>query len=733
VLANLASFCYRRRWFVLAMWVLALLAVSFWSRGLGNGFSQEFKLPASDSQQAFDLLGDAGRSMGGGGGEIVFKADAGLTDPAARARLDTMIARIKDVPGVQGVRSPFDGGPATAGMTSADGTISSIAVNVGDEFPLPPELKSGIADAVDAARAPDLHVEMGQAFGEGELGGAAEMIGLLAAVFILLIAFGSVLAMGLPILTALFGLGVGMGTVGLISHLISVPEFSTQLAAMIGIGVGIDYALFIVTRYRQGLDHGLDPEHAVVTAIDTAGRAVIFAGTTVVISLGGMMLIGIEFIAGIGLASAAVVAITMATSITLVPAVLGFTGRNIDRLAIPGLGRKAHGTRTGFWFRWSRFLQRHPWPFAVGGLVVLVLLAIPMLSLRLGTSDASSMPTTSTVRRAYDLKVEGFGAGANTAVLLVAKLPEGTTPEQLAPISQAIAAHPNVDKAQPLFSPPGRPDIAIATIRPKTSGQDEATQDMIVDLRENILPDAVAGTGVEVHVGGETAIFDDLAAVMQARLPLFIGVVLGLSFLLLMVVFRSILVPLKAVVMNLLSIGAAYGVVVAVFQNGWLASFFGVGSKGPIESFVPMMMFAILFGLSMDYEVFLLSRIKEEYDRTGDNAFAVADGLSATARVITAAALIMITVFGAFIFNDLRVVKEFGLGLAVAILIDASIVRMILVPATMELLGNANWWFPKWLSWLPVIHVEGHADDEAALEAELAEMVELEKAGAGER
>jgi RND superfamily putative drug exporter len=314
-------------------------------------------------------------------------------------------------------------------------------------------------------------------------------------------------------------------------------------------------------------------------------------------------------------------------------------------------------------------------------------------------------------------------------VLLVAKVPEGTSQEQLNGISKAIAAHPNVAVALPLFSPPGRPDIAVGTIRPKTSGQDEATQQMIVDLREDVLPTAVAGTGIEVHVGGETAIFDDLAATLQSRLPIFIGVVLGLSFLLLMIVFRSIVVPIKAVIMNLLSIGAAYGIVVAVFQNGWLASSIGVGNKGPIESFVPMMMFAILFGLSMDYEVFLLSRIKEEYDRTGDNAFAVADGLSATARVITAAALIMVCVFGSFVFGDQRVVKEFGLGLAAAILIDASIVRMILVPATMELLGDRNWWFPKWLSWLPTIHVEGHADDEAAIDAELEQMVAMENAG----
>jgi RND superfamily putative drug exporter len=731
VLTRLATLCYRHRKAVVLLWIVALVGLNAASQSLGDGFSQKFSLPASDSQQAMELLGDLGQ---GNQGDIVFKADAGLADPAARARLDTLVATVKAVPGVRGVDSPFDPTPLAAGRASADGRIGFLTVNVGEGFPLPQELTDGVDRAVEAARGPGLQVEVGGVFGAGGPDSRSEMIGIAAAFVILLIAFGSVLAMGLPLLTALFGLGVGIAGVGLISHLMSVPQFSTQLASMIGIGVGIDYALFIVTRYRQGLAEGLEPEAAVVRAIDTAGRAVLFAGTTVVISLGGMLLMGIEFVSGLGLSAAAVVAVTMATSLTLLPAVLGFTGRRIDTLSIPGLGRGAHGTREGFWFRWSRFLQHHPWPFAGIGLVVLVALSLPVLSMHLGTSDNSSLPTTSTVRRAYDLKVEGFGAGANTIVVLVAKVPEGTPPERLAPISQAIGTHPDVDVALPLFPLPDRPGVAAAMIRPKTSGQDEATQQMIADLRERVLPPAVAGTGIEVHVGGETAVMDDMAATLQNRLPVFIGVVLGLSFLLLLVVFRSVVVPLKAVVMNLLSIGAAYGVVIAVFQWGWGAGLIGVGNKGPIESFLPMMMFAILFGLSMDYEVFLLSRIREEYDRTGDSGLAVADGLSTTARVITAAALIMVTVFGAFVFGDQRVIKEFGLGLAVAILIDASIVRMVLVPATMELLGSANWWFPRWLSWLPSVHVEGHAGDGsgagagAGLDAELAALVDGERA-----
>jgi putative drug exporter of the RND superfamily len=727
VLARLARFCYRRRWIVLAVWVVALVGTNMASSALGDGFSQRFNLPASDSQKAMELLGGLGD---GASGDIVFKADAGLADPAARARLDTLVSQIKAVPGVKEVETPFDPTPLAASKASPDGRIGYISVNLGNEFPLPEAMTTGVDRAVEAARAPGLQVELGGAFGAEGPGNTSELIAVGAAFVILIIAFGSLLAMGLPLLTALFGLGVGMASVGLISHLLSVPEFTTQLAAMIGLGVGIDYALFIVTRYRQGLADGLEPEAAVVKAIDTAGRAVLFAGTTVVISMGGMLLMGIEFIAGLGLGAAAVVAVTVAISVTLLPAILGFTGRNIDKLSVPGLGRNAHGSREGMWFKWSRFLQRRPWPFALAGLLLLVALSVPVLALRLGTSDNSSLPTSSTVRRAYDLKVEAFGAGANTTVVLVAKIPEGTTAAQLAPISQAVAAQPNVAAALPLFPLPTNPGVAAAMIRPKTSVQDEATQQMIVDLRDNVLPPVVAQVpGVEVHLGGETAIMDDLAALLQSRLPVFIGVVLGLSFLLLLVVFRSIVVPLKAVIMNLLSIGAAYGIVVAVFQWGWGASLFGVGNKGPIESFVPMMMFAILFGLSMDYEVFLLSRIKEEHDRTGDNGLAVADGLSATARVITAAALIMVMVFGAFVLGDQRVIKEFGLGLAVAILIDASIVRMVLVPATMELLGNANWWFPTWLSWLPVIHVEGGAEDDGSFDAELEEVLHQEKVG----
>ncbi len=705
MLARLATFSYRRRWLVLLAWVVLLIGITVGANAAGKAFSQNVHLSGADSQKAMDLLDQRRKADAGSSAEVVVKADAGVADPAAKARLEDLFAKLRAVDGVAALKSPFD--PGGAFQVAKDGKIAFATIQFAGatSADIKAPTLNAIESAADAARGNGIQVELGGFLFQNRRPPATEGIGLIAAVIILLIAFGSVLAMGLPIVTALFGIGVGFGVVNLMSHVFSVPEFSTQISAMIGIGVGIDYALFIVTRYRQGLHEGLEPEPAVVRAIDTAGRAVLFAGCTVVISLAGMLLIGIDFIQGLGLAAAAVVAVTMAASLTLLPAVLGFVGRKIDALKVPGLGRHAHGTHQGFWWRWSRQLQRHPWPAAIVGLALLLGLSIPVLSMRLGSSDASNLPTTSTARRAYDLKAEGFGAGASGPLVLVAEVPDGTKPEALLPLLKALQATPGVALAAP---PQGvNNGVAIMTVIPTTSSQDAATSELIARLRSDVIPKATQGTGIDVHVGGVTALFDDLSAQLQSRLPVFIGVVLILSFLLLLVVFRSVLVPLKAVIMNLLSIGASYGLLVAVFQEGIGASVFGVGKEGPIESFLPMMMFAILFGLSMDYEVFLLSRIKEEFDRTGDNSGAVADGLSATARVITAAALIMVTVFGAFVFGDQRVVKEFGLGLAIAVLIDATIVRLILVPATMELLGSANWWFPRWLSWLPVVHVEG--------------------------
>ncbi len=513
----------------------------------------------------------------------------------------------------------------------------------------------------------------------------AKGIGILAAIIILLVAFGSLIAMGLPIVTALFGIGVGVAVVSLLSRWLIVPSFGTELAAMIGIGVGIDYALFIVTRYRQGLAEGRDPRAAVIRALDTSGRAVLFAGCTVVISLLGMLLLGQPFVYGLAFGAIAGVLLVMSASLTLLPALLGFTGTKIDRLAIPFLHQDADPghNRHSFWYRWSRVIQRHPWPAALGSLAILLVLALPVFSLQMLFSDAGNDSTALTTRHAYDLLAEGFGPGTNgPLVIAVGKSPDAVS--STGPGGEVQAITSGADKvvaalrttpgiavvAPPQVSQSG--NAAVIIVVPKTSPQSGKTEALVHHLRGQVIPTATAGTNVQALVGGFTAAGIDSAANFSHRLIWVIGAVVLFSFLLLMAVFRSIAVPIKAAIMNLLSIGAAYGVTVAVFQWGWLGGPLHIGQTGPIDPWIPLMLFTILFGLSMDYEVFLLSRIREEWLRTGDNGTAVADGLAQTARVITAAAAIMFCVFGSFVIGDLRVLKVFGLGLAVAVLIDAT-------------------------------------------------------------
>jgi RND superfamily putative drug exporter len=486
-----------------------------------------------------------------------------------------------------------------------------------------------------------------------------------------------------------------------------MPNFTSQMVAMISIGVGIDYALFIVTRYREALHNGLPPEDAVAHSLDTAGRAVLFAGSTVVISVLGLFAMNQAMMNAVALAASFGVLMTMLASLTLLPAVLGFVGRNIDRLALPNHAREER-TAGSFWFRWSRLMQRHPVPALVVGLAILVVLALPVFSMRLGFGDAGSRGTGDTTRRAYDLLSQGFGPGFNGPLLIASETPGGASDmAALSRLSGELNNTPGVAFASPPVPNPAG-DAAIIQVYPTTSPQDEATSDLVTALRRHTVPDALAGSTVVAHVGGQTAGAVDFSSYTRDHLPLVMGVVLLLSFSLLTLVFRSLVVPIKAVIMNLLSIGASYGILVAVFQWGWLKDVIGVSKTGPIDAWVPMMLFAIVFGLSMDYEVFLLSRVREEYDRNGqDNRLAVADGLAATARVITAAAAIMVCVFMSFALGSDRSIKLFGLGLASAIFLDATLVRMVLVPATMELLGDANWWLPRWLGRvLPVVHVD---------------------------
>jgi RND superfamily putative drug exporter len=726
MLQRLAAWCYRRRRRVVVLWIVALIGVSAVGSSVGSTFSQGFALSGTESQRAADLLASRFPARAGDEGQVVFARASGVADPAVQARMEALFAEVAKVGGVTAVVSPYS--PDGARQVSRDGTVAYATV----QFDKP---AAKITDATisqirrlaDHAGADGVRVALGgRMFQQMGALGPAELIGILAAIVILLVAFGSLLAMGLPILIALFGIGIGLGLVQLLSHLIATPDFATQLASMIGIGVGIDYALFIVTRYRQGLGEGFDPEHAVVRAIDTAGRAVVFAGCTVVISLLGLFLMGVDFVNGMAVGTSVTVGIVMLASITLLPAILGFAGRTIDRFSIRR-NRSPKPREQSLWFKWSRVVQRRPWPAFFGGLLILVVLAVPMFSMRLAFPDSGGNPTTDTTRRAYDLVASGFGDGFNGPLILAAEFPKGSDTAALDALVTKLRATPDVATVTaPSVNPAG--DAAVIRVIPASSPQSQTTTDLVDTLRSRVIPSAVGGTDVQVHVGGLTASSIDVSQRLSSRLPVFIGAVLVLSFLLLMAVFRSLLVPLKAVIMNLLSIGAAYGVVVAVFEWGWLSSLFGVEKTGPIAPFIPMMMFAILFGLSMDYEVFLLSRIREEYDRTGDNALAVADGLASTARVITAAALIMVTVFGSFVLGDATTIKLFGLGLATAIFIDATVVRMVLVPATMELLGDRNWWFPRWLDRLiPRLHVEAGPD----VDAEFARLADEERAGVG--
>ena len=759
MLARLARFSFRKRWImVFAIWLPVLVALNVAGGAAGTDYHTDFNQPDSESKLVQDAFTDVGSKEDAGfPAQIVFTATQGNTDPEVQAAIEGLLAEVDELEGVK-VVSPYSPEGARqnstadspANQSGRDVSFAQLTVSKRDQAATQ-ELADEIVAIGDEVQIDGLQLEYGgQVFQKFEFP-ASEALGLLAAVIILLLAFGSVVAMGLPIGTAVAGLGVGMAIVGLSSHVFSIPEFGPQMAAMIGLGVGIDYALFIVSRYREHLNMGEDPETATVAAVDSSGRAVIFAGITVMISLLGLFIMGLSFVRGLAIAGATGVLVMMIASITLLPALLGFTGTrihtttraaaaavgvfvlaaivgviidNLGPLALGGLLAAVLIMVAGYlpfgqalrqplphrvekpreqqgWYRWSRFIQHRPWPALVAAAGVLILLGLPLFGIRLGFGDEGNSPTDTTVRKAYDLVADGFGAGSNGPLFLVTTDPAATA-ETAVTVHDAIAADPNVADVSDGFQLGAT--TWTWTVYPFTAPQDEATSDLVERLRDDILPT----TGIKVNVGGFTAGGIDFATYISGRLPILIGAVLILSFLLLMVVFRSLLVPLKAVIMNLLSVGAAYGVIVAVFQWGWGLSLVGVDHAGPVEAWAPMMLFAIVFGLSMDYEVFLLSRMKEEFDRTGDNATAVADGLAVTARVITAAAIIMVCVFSAFVLGDDRNLKLFGLGMAVAVFVDATVVRMVLVPATMELLGAKNWWIPKWLDRvLPHLNVEG--------------------------
>jgi RND superfamily putative drug exporter len=699
-------------------WIAALIVVGMIAGSVGSDFSEEFKLPSSDSQEAFDLLEHKFPQQSGVTAEIVYKAPAGASSAAVKKKMEGVFAEAEKLPHVSEVASPYASGGAAA--ISKDGEIAYATVQY--DTTTDKLEKDDIKKLVAIGRAADrtgLQVEVGGApveevRAEEEGGDSSFAIGLLAAVLILLLTFGSVVAMGLPLLTALFALGVGIGLITLGTHVFDTANFAPELAAMIGLGVGIDYALFILTRFRNGLDEGLGSRDAAIAAVDTAGRAVLFAGVTVIISLMGMLLLGINFLYGVAMAAALAVLFTMIAALTLLPALLTIAGRRVDRLRIPGLGKREPSTAEDTrWFRWSREIQRRPVLSALlsGGL--LIALCIPTLSLRLGSNDAGTDPAGSSTREAYDLLAEGFGPGFNGPFQMVAALPGKGEDQALVTLRKTLKNEEGVAKVTSITLNPAE-NTGVFQLYPTTSPQSADTTALLDHIRNDVLPPIEQKTGAQLHVGGITAIFEDFGDAISEKLPLFIGVVVLLSALLLMIVFRSVLVPLKAMVMNLLSIGAAFGLIVAVFQWGWGASIIGVDGTGPIISFFPVFLFAIVFGLSMDYEVFLMSRIHEEWEHSHDATASVTRGLALTGRVITAAAAIMVTVFASFMIGEDRIIKLFGLGLASAVLIDAVIIRSVLVPAVMQLFGKSAWWLPDWLDRiLPRLHVEPAEGDPA--------------------
>jgi putative drug exporter of the RND superfamily len=695
---------------VIFTWLIALVALLVISQGVGADYSEEFKLPSSDSTEAYELLEDNFPQQSGGTATIVFRAEEGVDSPQVQKKMEGVFKKVEEQPHVSEVASPYGKGGGAAAI-SKDGKIAYATIQyevAGNK--LSTSSTREIIKTAQGASGGGLDVQLGgQPIEEAkeQTGDSSFGIGLLAAIIILLIAFGSVVAMGLPIITALFALGVGLSLITLGTYVFDTAEFAPQLALMIGLGVGIDYALFIVTRFRNNLDEGLEPRDAAINAVDTAGRAVLFAGTTVIIALLGMFLLGIDFLYGVAVAAAISVLFTMFAALTLLPAFLTWAGHRVNKWKVPGLSGGRNTLREDTrWYAWSRAIQKRPVLAALlsGGL--LILLCIPALSLRLGVNDAGTNPKGETTREAYDLLAEGFGPGFNGPLTMVAKLPAAGKGEGIETLCKQLKGEEGVASVTAVtFNE--KKTVGLCQVYPTTSPQSAETTDLLDHIRNDVIPPIESKSGAVLHVGGITAIFEDFGTAISEKLPLFIGVVILLSAILLMAVFRSVLVPLKAILMNLLSIGAAFGIVVAVFQKGWGASVIGVDQTGPIIAFFPIFLFSIVFGLSMDYEVFLMSRIHEEWEHKKDAHEAVTRGLALTGRVITAAAAIMVCVFASFMLGDERIVKLFGLGLASAVLVDAVVIRSILVPAIMHLFGKKAWWMPEWLGKiLPNLAVE---------------------------
>jgi RND superfamily putative drug exporter len=706
MLVSLARWCARHRLAVVAIWLVAVVVASLVSHSLGSAYVNNFSAPGTDSQRAIEVLERDFPAQSGDRSQIVFHVrDGTLSDPAVRFRVDATLRDVARLPHVNGVGSPYDRG---GGAITRDGTIGFATIDFDQEAQsLPKEAVEKVISTAQAITSPQVEVELGgRAIAETEQTSpsSATAIGLIAATVVLLVAFGSLWAMVLPIVTALFGLGSAVAVITLASNAIDLAKAAEGLALMLGLGVGVDYALFVVTRYREAYRaNGGDVGAAVEQAMNTAGRAVVFAALTVVIAILAMITLGIDLLCGIAVATSVSVLSVLASSVTLLPALLTFAGHRIGR---PGrLSRTTRGEQDRFWGRWIGAVQRRPWPAAVAATLILLLLTAPLLGLRLGASDPGNGPASQTTRRAYDLLSEGFGPGFNGPLLVVTELPRPGETGSLGELETALRHTAGVESVTPPRPSPSR-SAATLSVYPTSSPQSADTADLVDRLRDEVIPPVASRTGATVYIGGATATQVDFAALLATKFWYFVAAVIALSAALLLVVFRSLLIPLQAAIMNLLAIGAALGIAQAVFQRGWGAELFGA-QPGPIEPFIPVLSFAIVFGLSMDYQVFLISRIHEEWVHQRDPTRAIHVGLTRTARVITAAAAVMVVVFVSFIAGGQRLLQLAGLTLASAVLLDALVIRCVLLPAVLQLAGRATWAFPRRLdNRLPRLAIE---------------------------
>ncbi|WP_395105936.1 MMPL family transporter [Actinomadura sp. SCN-SB] len=697
---RLAGWSYGHRWLALGIWVLVLVGVTAASQVVGADYRNDFSLPGTQSQRASDLLAEHGAQQAGDSLQVVVRARDGLRAPAVQRDVRAALGRIGGLPSVAAVRAPYDDAQAV----SRDGTIGYATVTLTAKAEsVPREDVVRIIDTARTAASPGVQVEVGgdAARGAEEGGGGAEGAGMLAALVVLVLLFGSLIAAALPLVTALFAVGSAMGLIVLASRVATVADFTPPIMMLVGLGVGVDYALLVFYRYRHELLEGARPREATVRALDAAGRTVFIAACTVVIALLGLVALGLGSLRGVALAVALTVLVTMLASLLLLPALLGVFGGRIERQVRKRAGRAVARGREpgGRWRRLATAVQRRPVAPLLVAVLALLALSAPALDMRLGFADAGNDPASSTTRKAYDLLAEGFGPGFNGPLVVVAEggMAEGRRIQGVLSETEGVAA-----ATPPIPSQDGR--LFTVLVFPDSAPQAPRTADLVHTLRDDVLPEGYL-------VGGSTAAAQDFSDKVGARLPVFVAIVVVLSTLLLLVAFRSLLIPVKAALLNLLSIAAALGAITLVFQHGW----FGV-PQGPIEAFIPVMIFAIVFGLSMDYEVFLLSRIHEEWARTRDPSAAVREGLAATGQVITAAGLIMIVVFAAFVLSPSRMLQQFGLGLAVAILLDAVVIRCLIVPAVMGLLGRRAWWLPGPLGrLLPEVSLESRAQRDGVM------------------